>query len=202
MSSTSKHQAESPSSFLFGSLTPKAMLDTTVMCGAIRSPEGINEKILLLARANILFTPVISKVCLLEFKRNALKGLGNVVYSPLEVDRYINAIIDPILEENPAVNSVVGRYSIETVLRENRPLKDVLEELSGYTIHEVDDLAASQELSEPLHKFDQDDFHVWATAIQTGCNYIVTANSKRFPKRIGHIERIHPRDFYNMLTGE
>mgnify|MGYP002347280239 CR=1 FL=1 len=78
----------------------------------------------------------------------------------------------------------------------------VLELLSGHTIREVDNLATNQELSEPLHKFDQDDFHVWVTAIQTHCNYIVTANTKRFPKRIGLIERIHPKDFYYMLTGE
>lgn len=184
------------------SLPVKAMIDTTVLCGAIRSPRGINEKILILARANILFTPVFSRVCLLEFQRNALKGLGNVVYSPDEVESYINGMIYPILDENPPVNSAVGRYSIETILRENRPIKEVLELLSGHTLDEVDDIAANQELSEPLHKFDQEDFHVWVTAIQTRCEYIVTANSKRFPKKIGKIERIHPSDFYNMLTGE
>lgn len=184
------------------SLPVKAMIDTTVLCGAIRSPRGINEKILILARANILFTPVFSRVCLLEFQRNALKGLGNVVYSPDEVESYINGMIYPILDENPPVNSAVGRYSIETILRENRPIKEVLELLSGHTLDEVDDIAANQELSEPLHKFDQADFHVWVTAIQTRCEYIVTANSKRFPKKIGKIERIHPSDFYNMLTGE
>ena len=38
----------------------------------------------------------------------------------------------------------------------------MLELLSGHTLSEVDDIAANQELSEPLHKFDQDDFHVWS----------------------------------------
>lgn len=199
MSST-YNQTQSSSSFSVAK--PKAMIDTTVLCGAIRSPGGINERILTLARASVLFTPLLSKVCLLEFKRNALNGLGNVVYTPIEVESYINGIIYPILDDNPPVNSVVGRYSVETVLRENRPIKEVLELLSGYTIKEADDLAATQELSEPLHKFDQDDFHVWVTAIQTKCNYIVTANTQRFPRQIGSIERIHPGDFYRMVTGE
>ncbi|MDN4608151.1 PIN domain-containing protein [Sporosarcina highlanderae] len=181
---------------------PKVFIDTTVLCGAIRKPGGINEKILGLARANILFTPVFSKVCLLEFQRNALNGLGNILYTPDEVESYITGMIRPILDENPPVNSVVGRYSIETILRENRPLKEVLQLLSGYTLQEVDDIAAAQELSEPLHRFDQDDFHVWVTAIQMECDYIVTANTKRFPNRIGYIKRMHPRDFYAMLTGE
>ena len=61
-------------------------------------PGGINEKILLLPRASVLFTPVISRICLLEFQRNALKGLGNVVYSPDEVESYINGLIHPILD--------------------------------------------------------------------------------------------------------
>lgn len=180
----------------------KALIDTTVLCGAIRSPGGINEKILTLARASNLFTPVISKVCLLEFQRNALKGLGNVKYSVDEVERYINGLIYPILDENPPVNSAVGRYSIETILRENLPIRKVLELLSGHTIDEVDDIAANQELSEPLHNFDQDDFHVWVTAIQTKCDFIVTANTKRFPKQIGKIKRIHPREFYNLLISD
>lgn len=198
MNSTFHKNCLDPPSF---SYVPKVFIDTTVLCGALRSPVSVNEKILGLARANILFTPVLSKVCLLEFKRNALKGLGNVAYSPQEVEKYIKGMIYPILDEHRPVNSDVGRYSIETVLRENRPVKEVLELLSGHTMEEVDDIAANEELSEPLHKFDQDDFHVWVTAIQTECNYIVTANSKRFSKQIGKIERIHPSDFYYMLTG-
>ncbi|TYS40756.1 PIN domain-containing protein [Bacillus infantis] len=193
---------QTPSLSTSHSNTSKALIDTTVLCGAIRKPGGINESILTLARASILFTPVLSKVCLLEFQRKAIDGLGNIAYSPDEVERYINGFIYPILDDHPPVNSVVGRYSIETVLREHRPIKEVLELLSGYTLKEVDDLAANQELSEPLYSFDQNDFHVWATAIQTDCHYMVTANSKRFPKKIGTIQRIHPSDFYNMLTGE
>jgi predicted nucleic acid-binding protein len=205
MSSTSndrENTEQNPFRPLLYNPSTKVLIDTTVLCGAIRSPGGINERILELARTNALFIPVLSKVCLLEFMRNAQEGLGNVVFSYTEVKRYIIGMIDPILDEHPPVNSVVGRYSIETILRENRPIKEVLELLSGYTIQEADELVHQQEMSEPLHHFDQDDFHVWIAAIQTQCDYIVTANSKKFPRRIGNIHRIHPREFYRSMTGE
>ena len=101
-------------------------LDTTVLCGALRVPKGVNRKILKLARASVFFKPVLSKVCLLEFYRNAINGLGRgeskVCYTSNEILTFLNAFIYPILEDNPAVNSSVGRYSIETIIRENQPL--------------------------------------------------------------------------------
>ncbi|UTR10170.1 PIN domain-containing protein [Evansella sp. LMS18] len=54
-------------------------------------------------------------------------------------------------------------------------------------------------MSIPLKRFDQEDFHVWSTAIQQECNYIITSNTRRFPAAIGRIERIHPTDFYRQL---
>ncbi|WP_404406233.1 PIN domain-containing protein [Jeotgalibacillus malaysiensis] len=178
---------------------PKVLIDTTVLCGAIRRPGGVNEKILKLGRTDLLYRPVISKLCLLEFYRKATEGLGLVTFTPKEIETYIHYMISPILELHPPVNSAVGRYSIETVIREHRPLKEVLELLSGYTIEEADDFAASSELEEPLHQFDQNDFHVWITAVQTECDLIVTSNTKRFPKHIGNIKRIHPSDFYRLI---
>ncbi|GGN61508.1 PIN domain-containing protein [Oceanobacillus indicireducens] len=66
----------------------------------------------------------------------------------------------------------------------------------------VDLFAGSQEMSEPLHRFDQDDFHVWITVIQEKCDYIVTTNTRRFPSQIGNIQRNHPGDFYDFLISE
>ncbi|WP_204553377.1 PIN domain-containing protein [Bacillus ectoiniformans] len=186
----------------FASKIPKAFIDTTVLCGSLRKPEGVNDHIIMLARANFLFTPVFSKVCLLEFMRTAQEGLGKITFSHSEIERYLNGMIYPILDNNPAVNSVVGRYNIQTIIKENRAIGDVLVELSGCTEEEADHIVASQEMNEPLYKFDQNDFHVWVTAIQTQCDFIVTSNSKRFPERIGNIQRIHSLDFYNMIIGE
>ncbi|HEU5138458.1 MAG TPA: PIN domain-containing protein [Bacillales bacterium] len=181
---------------------PKVFLDTTVLCGALRKPEGLQSDLLEFAGTSVILQPIISQVCLLEFYRNALNGLGNLIYSDQEIRLFLNEYIDPILDGVSPVNSVVGRYSIETILRENRPIGEVLIELSGCTSEQARQIVEQQEMSEPLHQFDQNDFHVWVTAIQADCRYIVTSNTHRFPAKIGSIERIHPLDFYKLVSAE
>lgn len=184
---------------------PKAFLDTTVLCGAIRK-NGINRKILQAARFPLLYHPVVSRVCLFEFVRHASDGIGKgssrVKYDHWEIESFLSDFINPLLEYylQLPVNSIVGRYSIETIIRENLPLGDVLAELSGCSNEMAKQIAASQELREPLHRFDQNDFHVWVTAIKEECNVIVSSNTSRFPSRIGNIERIHPKQFYNAMN--
>lgn len=60
---------------------PKVFLDTTVLFGALRT-DGINRSLLEIAKGSTFFVPVLSKVCLLEFYRKALDGLGGRVFSP------------------------------------------------------------------------------------------------------------------------
>lgn len=68
---------------------PKVFIDTTVLCGALRT-DGVNRKILKAARFPNLYVPVVSKVCLFEFVRNAANGLGKgngrVVYDHLKLE--------------------------------------------------------------------------------------------------------------------
>lgn len=184
---------------------PKVFLDTTVLCGAIRK-NGVNRKILRAAQFPYFYRPVISRVCLFEFVRNASNGLGKgdymVKYKIREIEFFLNEFISPITVyySDLPVNSIVGRYSVETIIRENRPIGTVLTELSGCSDEMAEQIASSSEMSEPLYRFDQDDFHVWVTAIQEKCDFIVTANSRRFPSKIGNIERIHPADFHDYLN--
>ncbi|NNU92497.1 PIN domain-containing protein [Geobacillus sp. NFOSA3] len=184
---------------------PKVFIDTTILCGALRV-DGVNRKILKAARFPHLFQPIVSRVCLFEFIRNASQGLGKgdkrVVYNQQEIEAFLNEFLDPIFQyyTNLPVNSLVGRYSVETVIRENRPIGEVLVELSGCDHETAKQIVSSQEMSEPLYRFDQEDFHVWITAIQEECNYILTTNHRRFPAQIGPIKRIHPSDFYNHLS--
>ncbi|CAM3246604.1 hypothetical protein JOC27_002377 [Sporolactobacillus spathodeae] len=53
-------------------------------------------------------------------------------------------------------------------------------------------------LSQPFSDFDQNDFHVWLSAIREECQYILTSNENRFPQKIGIIERIHPKIFFRL----
>ncbi|QQK80457.1 PIN domain-containing protein [Salicibibacter cibi] len=183
---------------------PKIFIDTTVLCGALRV-DGINRKILKAARLPHLFQPVLSRICLFEFVRNAIQGLGKgnkiVKYEQQEIQAFINHFLNPIFDfymELP-VNSLIGRYSVETIVREHRPIGDVLVELSDCDHETSRQIASTQEMAEPLLRFDQEDFHVWITAIQESCDYILTTNHRRFPSNIGKIERIHPGEFYSYL---
>ncbi|MCO7175414.1 PIN domain-containing protein [Sporolactobacillus kofuensis] len=184
---------------------PKVFIDTTVLCGALRV-DGTNRKILKAARYPNFFQPIVSRVCLFEFMRHALEGLGDgmnkVIYTPAEVEEFLRLFLYPILEYYMGlpVNSLVGRYSIETIIRENRPIGEVLVELSNCNADQAKKIVSSQEMTQPLSAFDQDDFHVWVTAIQEKCQYILTTNHKRFPEQIGDIKRIHPSDFYEQLS--
>ncbi|QDI90471.1 PIN domain-containing protein [Salicibibacter halophilus] len=185
-------------------IQPKVFIDTTVLCGALRV-DGVNRKILKAARFPHLFQPVLSRICIFEFVRNAIQGLGKgnkiVKYEQQEIEAFIMNFLKPIFDfymELPA-NSLIGRYSVETIMREHRPIGEVLVELSGCNHETARQIASTQEMSEPLHRFDQEDFHVWITAIQESCNYILTTNHRRFPSNIGKIESIHPREFYSYL---
>ena len=184
---------------------PIVFIDTTVLCGALRS-DGINRKILQATRFPHLFQPVFSKVCLFEFVRNAFEGLGKrkkkVIYSADDIEGFFQAFLNPLFEhyEGLPVNSILGRYSVETILREHLAIGDVLIELSKCDPDTAQSIVETQEMSEPLSKFDQDDFHVWVTAIRKNCNFILTSNHRRFPAEIGKIKRIHPIHFYEELS--
>lgn len=188
-------------------MRPKVFIDTTILCGALRT-DGINRKVLQAARFPHLFQPVFSKVCLFEFVRTAPEGLGKgknrVIYSADEIEEFFQAFLNPIFEyyEGQPVNSILGRYSVETILREHLSIGDVLIELSGCDRVTAQNIAEKQEMSEPLSKFDQDDFHVWVTALRENCNFILTSNHRRFPAEIGEMKRIHPKDFYEELLNE
>lgn len=185
-------------------IRPKVFIDTTILCGALRT-NGINRKILQAAIFPHLFQPVFSKVCLFEFVRNASEGLGKgknrVIYTADDIEEFFQAFLTPIFEyyEGLPVNSILGRYSVETILREHLSIGDVLIELSECDRDTAQNIVQKQEMSEPLSNFDQDDFHVWVTALRENCNFILTSNHRRFPAEIGDIKRIHPIRFYEDL---
>lgn len=185
---------------IYNSLSPpKKFIDTTVLCGALRT-NGINRKILEMGASPHFFKPVVSRVCLLEFYRKALfDGLSGTTYTFELVTEFLDLFVYPILDNNTAVNSLVGRESFEVIVRNRRPIGEVIVELSGCTREEANRIVSQEQMDKPLHHFDENDFHVWVTAIIEKCNFILTNNTKRFPEKIGNITRVKPGDFYNMI---
>ncbi|WHY81452.1 PIN domain-containing protein [Siminovitchia fortis] len=183
----------------YNSSSPIVLLDTTVLCGAIRG-EGINRQILTMAAQTIDYRVVISRVCLMEFLRNATHdGIGGAIY-PIEiVEGFLNHFVYPILENSPAVNSRVGRHHWEIVRRNEMKIGKALAEISELSTEKAVLLAEENGLQKPLRQYDEQDVHVWVTAIQENCSYIVTNNTRRFPETIGKIKRIKPGEFYNMV---
>lgn len=99
------------------STSPIILFDTTVLCGAIRS-NGINRQLLRMASQTIDYRVVLSKVCLLEFMKNATyEGIGGTAYPIDMVEGFLDNFVYPILENSPAVNSSVGRHHWEIVRR-------------------------------------------------------------------------------------
>ncbi|WP_214627168.1 PIN domain-containing protein [Paenibacillus agaridevorans] len=178
------------------------LFDTTVLCGAIRT-DGINRKLLRLAGENLNFTPVLSRVCLMEFYKKAIyDGIAGTVYPEPIVEQFLDHFVYPVLENHPVVNSKVGRYHWEIIKRTEMKIGQALAEISGCTTEEAFYFAEQLGLQNPLNSYDQQDVHVWVTAIQEKCKFIVSSNSRRFPETIGYITRIKPGEFYNLIMEE
>lgn len=179
--------------------SPRVLFDTTVLCGAIHS-SGINRQLLTIASQTIDYRVVISRVCLMEFYHNALiKGIGGQKY-PLDlVNNFLEMFVYPILDNQPAVNSRVGRLAHDIVSRLGYPIGKALVEISDCDTQTAVSIAQDHGLQKPLSNYDENDVHVWVTAIKEECKYIITSNTKRFPQSIGVIEVIKPGVFYNKI---
>lgn len=184
------------------STSPIVLFDTTVLCGAIRT-NGINRQLLKMASQTLDYRVVLSKVCLLEFMKKATyDGIGGIIYPIDIVEEFLDFFVYPILKNTPAVNSAVGRHHWEIVRRREMQIGQALAEISGISTEKAVLLVESKGMQGPLREFDEQDVHVWITAIQENCTFIVTSNTKRFPKTIGEINRIKPGDFYNMIMND
>lgn len=175
----------------------KALLDTTVFCGAILT-NGPNASILRLARDKSTFIPIISDVCMLEFYRNASNGISDVAFSDREIQQFVHKVVEPLDETHSPnggiVQSLYGRYPILTILKDGLPLSNALSELPLST-EQAMQIIQDANLQVPLSQYDSNDFHVWATALQHDCDYIVTSNVNRFPATLGRTTRIKPGQF-------
>ena len=189
------------------STSPKALIDTTVLIKSLLG-AGINRELLMMARTTVFFEPVISNVCLLEFVRNASKGLSTSQkfhrdpYTWEEIQHFLDYFIYPIVGDKGPVNSAFSRENAEVIERFTKvaTLREVLDDLTSLTDDETQTLIENQEIDESLEKFDLQDFHVWTTAIETGCQYIITDNRKHFPAQIGSIQRITPKEFKGIIV--
>jgi len=163
--------------------SPLVLFDTTVLCGAIRT-KGMNRQLLTLAAQTVDYRVVLSRVCLLEFYHNAVyKGIGGVTYPPQVVDEFMDLFVYPILDNQPAVNSRVGRHALDIVRRLGTPIGQALAEISECSTQTAVAIAEDRGLKQPLINYDENDVHVWVTAIAQNCNYISHQQYKALPSK-------------------
>ncbi|QHW31853.1 PIN domain-containing protein [Paenibacillus rhizovicinus] len=178
---------------------PRVLIDTTNLLSALRV-DGHCRNLLRLARLGTIYEPVITNVCLWELYRNACgKGIKGYVYTYDEVEEFLTAFVYPLLGRDGAVNGLIGRHDIELAIRANRPLGETLVTITGCSEEQALHIITGNGMELPLEKYDAQDFHVWASAVEQHVDAILTANTKRFPSQIGNIQRVDPRDFYTYL---
>lgn len=93
--------------------------DATVLCGALRKPTGLNFRLLEIAAQGGVYEGFTTDVAGMEFVRNALEGLGGVIYEIELVEAFLD-VFAPVFDPDNVVYHLTGR---------NR--EDLLAELPG-----------------------------------------------------------------------
>jgi predicted nucleic acid-binding protein len=167
-------------------------IDATVLCGALRRPTGPNFRLLELAADGTIIGGFTTEVVGFEFVRNALDGIGGVRYDIADVEQFLDAF-EPLFDPENIASSPIGRSLTSQTWLHNRPIGEVVYELTGRT---RDDLL--QGLPEQLRvmsgELDPDDVHLVAAAVERDADVICTANRHHLPegRLAGTLEVIGP----------
>lgn len=154
---------------------PSVLLDTTVFCGALVRPDGLNMRLLKLGTTP-LFIPIIAQSVIAEFIHKACsdgigKGSGKRIYSHEDISVFLDAfslIIDP-------KNAVRIRqtYKYVTTFPGDTPLWVVLSKFADFwPIGEN----LSKKLTKPIQETDLGDFHLILAAIESNPDVVVSSN--------------------------
>lgn len=178
----------------------RVLFDTTVLCGAIIS-SGVNYKLIQLARSAEMFEPVISEVVVCEFIEHCRKGLKGIVYSESEIDAFITAVT-PVLDFENIRRIGIGKELWIDMTQSQRPIGEYLYNLFySKTGKRKDDLIKLlDDEGKRLVDIDHGDIHVMYGAIEHNCDVILTSNTDDFPSRLGKIEIIRPRAYYEYMV--
>jgi hypothetical protein len=106
--------------------------DATVLCGAIRKPTGYNFKLLELVARGTAISGFTTDVAGMEFVRNALDGLSGVTYDMELIEAFLDHFA-PLFNPDNVQPSPIGRALPMRVSLHNRPIGEVVYELTGRT---------------------------------------------------------------------
>ena len=175
-----------------------ALLDTTVFCGALVKPDGLNMRLLKLG-ATPLYRAVISQTVIAEFIHKACSdgiGKGNArrVYDPEEVALFLQAfaaILDPA-----GALTVRQTYKFVATFPGDTPLWVVLSKFADAWPAEA---RLSAALTTPLRQTDLGDFHLLLAAVQSRPDAVVTSNIKDMKPLKDFCPVLTPRAFLKSI---
>jgi hypothetical protein len=110
--------------------------DATVLCGALLKPNGLEFELLLRAAQGFPFRGFTTEVVGMEFLRNAHMGFGAGTrfraYDQDELAEFLDTF-EPLFDPDDVHASPVGRALTENHALHDKPIGEVLYELTGKT---------------------------------------------------------------------
>lgn len=156
------------------------VFDATVLCGALRKPTGYNFKLLELAADGALLQGFTTDIAGTEFVRNALDGLGGVSYDMELIEAFLDHFA-PLFNPNNVEPSPIGRALPAQTSLHNRPIGEIVYELTGRTREDLLD-GLPQQLRVLAGEFDAYDVHLVAAVVARDANVICSANRAHLPE--------------------
>lgn len=173
-------------------------MDTTVFCGALVKPDGLNMRLLKLG-ATRLYVPVISQAVIAEFIHKTCsdgigKGSGKRIYTPDETGQFLDgyrAILDPA-----SAIRVGTTYDFVSTFPADTPLWVVLSKMSESWPSEA---ALAQKLNRPLKEIDPGDLHLMLAAVQSHPDYLVSSNRRHLKVLDEFCKVLTPSEFLTLI---
>jgi hypothetical protein len=116
----------------------------------------------------------------MEFVRNALDGLGGVSYDMDLIERFLDHF-SPLFNPENVEPSPIGRALPGQTFLHNRPIGEIVHELTGRTREDVLD-GLPQQLRLLAGEFDTYDVHLVAAAVARDADVICSANRTDLPE--------------------
>jgi predicted nucleic acid-binding protein len=178
---------------------PTVLLDTTVFCGALVKPTGINMRLLKLG-ATPLYKPIISQAVIAEFIHKACsdgigKGSARRIYTPEEIAMFLEAF-SSIVDQKQAL-AINQTYKFVSTFPGDTPTWVVISKFAS--LWPVDAIL-SEKLARPINQTDLGDFHVILAAIQVRPDVVVSSNIADLELLKNFCSVMTPGKFLNNIT--
>lgn len=158
----------------------------------LRKPTGYNFKLLELAAEGTLLQGFTTDIAGMEFLRNALDGLSEVSYDMDLIEAFLDHFA-PLFNQDNIEPSPIGRALPARASLHNRPIGEIVYELTGRTREDLLD-GLPQQVRLIAGEFDAYDVHLVAAAVARNADVICSANRSHLPEGplAGDIQVIGP----------